>query len=468
MDKIVGKLKRKSTITGNDFNYSIHPERKQSFDYPQIILNAKTTQRQNHQINFIEPVPRRRPNRFHTSGLQVSIEPEKIITIHRSSQKKDALHIPIEFSVSVMNSPVKVFTPKSHESYSNHSFNQEKALTPKIDLNLKIFEENKEISEISSSQEISVHEYQRRGPNRLSKTGSFMLGDDKSDASILNNSPDKGQFKDVTTTDMKSGQTLETDKIQELKPVGLSLMRSRITPSQTHADYLNFNQALKMFYLSNEVYIEAHLWIKSFFDYVCCCFLSNDELAPENLEVCEKVIIFAYNGFDSSNIFHSSLLVSVYNSLQKLIGESAEWIEVGFSSNDPHEKDLNHNIAPMGLMFILFLNEYIPNTLETMIKYCKELGIAFVPIAFDIAEIAIITLRKKKLNQIIHLTQKCLETLCFFFAGCLAEWFSLYKDLHTNIKKINEIIESKAFKEPTSFINLAKNLLIVQNFEAIN
>ena len=76
-------------------------------------------------------------------------------------------------------------------------------------------------------------------------------------------------------------------------------------------------------------------------------------------------------------------------------------------------------MAPFGLLLIIFLDKFIPIKLEEMVKYCLERDIPFISLAFDIAEIAIMILRKKKLNDLISQNQKCLEVLFFFYAGCL-------------------------------------------------
>jgi hypothetical protein len=211
-----------------------------------------------------------------------------------------------------------------------------------------------------------------------------------------------------------------------------------------------------------ESYTGVSLWIRSPSEYLCCCLIRKSDLSEDFQNLCEKLIIFAYSGFDSSNIFHASLLASVFNSLQNLQDGKSTWVEVGFSSNNPYEKDLAHNIAPLGLLLLMFLAEYIPSTLKNMMIYCVSLHISFVSLAFDVAEIAILTLRKKKLNDLMDKTQKCLEIVFFFFAGCLAEWFSLHKENPGSIRKVHQKLESQAFSDPNGFINLAKTLLSFQ------
>lgn len=476
MDKIICKLKRKSTITGNDFDYSIKGERKPSADYPQIILNPDVVKNieklNNPNVPIVPSLLKRRSNRFHSGAMSQPNENLKIVSFKSPTFKKDFIQIPIDFSLSLMNSPLKILSPKSQDSVNSLPLNLDKGQISKSKLEFHLNKEKKQIVELSSSQEISEVGYKRKGPNRLSRTISLSFEDDRSDFSISHSSPTKVSpkpyIKCASNTEFKSDQTQETDKNQEMKPIQLSQMRSKLTPSCTEIIYMDFDEALKRFYLSNEIYTEAHLWIKSFSDYFCCCLGTKNELSSEVLELCEKVIVFAYCGFESKNIYHTSLVVSVFHSLQELTEEKANWVDVGFSSNNPYDKDLTHNVATIGLLFIMFLYDYIPDTLHRMLKYCTEINLAFVPLAFDVAEIVILSLRKKKLNILLNQTQKCLEILCFFFAGCLAEWFSLHQELPSNIKKINEKLETQAFDDPTSFIYLAKNLLTVQNVEVFN
>jgi len=475
MDKIVCKLKRKSTIKGNDFDYSIKGERKQSTDYPQIILNPEV-------VNYIEKLSNpnipvapnsntRRSNRLNTAVVTHSTEKLKSVSFKSPTFKKDFFQIPINFSLSLLNSPQKILSPKSQESATSLPIHFDKIQISKSNMDFDMDNEENQIPELSSSQEISEVGYKRKGPTRLSRTISLSFEDDKSDFTISHDSPTKVSPKPYKTcasnTEIKSDQTQDTDKIPELKPVQLSQMRSKLTPSCTEISYMDFDEALKRFYLSKEIYTEAHLWIRGFSDYFCCCFGKKHELGSDVLELCEKVIVFAYCGFESKNIYHTSLLISVYHSLQELTEEKANWVDVGFSSNNPYDKDLTHNVATVGLLFIMFLYDYIPDTLHRMIKYCTEINLAFVPLAFDVSEIVILSLRKQKLNLLINQTQKCLETLCFFFAGCLAEWFSLHQEHPSNIRKIHEQLEAQAFDDPKSFIYLAKNLLTVQNVEEV-
>ena len=137
--------------------------------------------------------------------------------------------------------------------------------------------------------------------------------------------------------------------------------------------------------------------------------------------------------------------------------------DIGFSSPTPYDSDLKHDTAALGLLQILFIDRYLPNSLLEMIKYSLESNIAFILIAFDISEISITSLRRKTLNKLIGKTNKPLETVFFLYAGCLLYWFSIHKSHQQIPSVINALTEKMAYKQPGVLIDLAKENFYLQS-----
>ncbi|OMJ74053.1 hypothetical protein SteCoe_27106 [Stentor coeruleus] len=509
MEFLERKLKRTSTIKkGEPFLYAIK-RAQEEHKVPNLHINLNEIEKprlslkiekktsglilENHSvpISATGQISSRRSNRFNTLDISIKqITPPKLgpfndLTSPRSS--KNRVEIPLDFTSSLSSTSKR----GKEETFSSMVAKHE-AETPKFDACIGFPEEYKEISEMSSSKEISFPEptekkyyhekktsYNEK-PKRDVKTHSISCDLDKSEGSIIYNSPDRFsiQPKCSPLRSPKSIQlnavdfTLETEKIEA--PIGVLNPLSSIqsipdieadeensknirdgVSSKTEIYYMTFDEALSKFYSLPVVYIEANLWYKDCYYYLTCGLSHKTDLSVESQELCEKIIIFAYSGFVSSNIFHISLLTSVYNALQILKGYKGEWIDVGFSSNNPYDNDLTHDMAVFGLLLIMFLDKYIPVSLGEMISYCLSKDIAFIPLAFDVAEICIIALRKRKLNALINSSQKCLEVLFFFYAGCLAYWFNNHKTNSIKHGEINGIVEKLAFSDPKSLINLA-------------
>lgn len=468
MEHIARRLRRKSTLRGNDFDYTIkHEHGKVSPETPPILisqaeLSPKIQEININSANFINNSTRR-PNRYNTvEASNPTPHPQKKYSFNIPISSKDRFDLPIDFSNSLMNTPKSALSPKISDSLSSFSSKIDKVLTPKFDSCHRFFEENK-IAELSSSQEISMPDLKSMKKNKHSRTNSISFELESNVSSLICNQNERLSIhpflKVVSTTDAKSDPTLETDKQGEFNSIQSECFRLKLKPSQTEVVYMNFDDALRRFNSMIDSYTEASLWINGVSDYLCGCFIKKEELSEEFQNLCEKIIVFSYSGFDSGNIFHSSLLASVFNSLQSIQEGKSNWIDVGFSNNNPYDKDLNHNVAPVGLLFIMFLFDYVRSTLKSMLSYCAKMHLAFIPLAFDVAEIAVLTLRKRKLNSLMNQSDKCLEILFFFFAGCLAEWFSLHKELNGRVREVGHRLETQAFRDPAGFINLAKTLM---------
>ncbi|OMJ69265.1 hypothetical protein SteCoe_33052 [Stentor coeruleus] len=443
-------------------------------------------------------LPPRRKNRYNTidsskkhPNLQNLTKPGPFIDLHTPKSSKNCIEIPLDFTNSLSSSLKKgkddTFS-KVCEKYEGH------CQTPKFD---GVGESPKRfdgICEISASKEMSFHdeiiktnfhEKHRsdvcRGQLQCWHSSSYDM--DKSEGSIIYNSPDR-LTQQPKVLQIKSPKpqlpsvqdySLETEKvdspnnnnkvecydIQSIPERNDNIRHHTRDPTSngTEISLMTFDEALSKFNSLPAVYVEISLWYKDCYYYMTCGLSHKGDMNQESQELCEKVIIFAYSGFTACNVFHARLLVSVFNALQALKEGKGEWVDVGFSSNNPYENDLTHDIAAFGLILILFVDKYIHLFLQEMIEYCLSHDIAFIPLAFDIADIAILALRKRKLNPLINESQKCLEVVFFFYAGCLAQWFLYHKSFNSQHTEVNEIVEKIALSDPKSLINLATKYL---------
>ena len=259
----------------------------------------------------------------------------------------------------------------------------------------------------------------------------------------------------------KANDGSEAEKKVDWSPGKISL---KVRQSQTEIFVLGFDQALRVYEDKPVGYIEGSLWIETFWDR-CCCDRNRAQLPNDFQECCEKLFIFAYSHFNICDIFHASLVNSVYRKLEEILKKKDDFVGIGFSSDNPLLKDLKHNVANFGLLLMLFLIEYIPYTLGNMIKYCLNYRLAFIPIAFDIAEFAIFVMRRKKLHLLMVETQKCLETLFFFYAGCLSQWFILHEKYKYDLSKLTNQMKKQALDDPNKLIDLTKDLIKVETEE---
>ncbi|OMJ83089.1 hypothetical protein SteCoe_16071 [Stentor coeruleus] len=508
MDFLERKLKRTSTMKrGEPFLYAIKRVQEEhkvpisqinhnDLEKPRLSLKVENSYSgltsENHSVHILATgqMPARRANRYNTLDFSIKqITPPKSSLFIDLNSSKNHIEIPFDFTSSLSSTSKR----GKEETFSSLiAKNEAGGETPKFEACVGFPEEYKEISEMSSSKEISFPEptekryycekksFDNEKPKHNGHTHSISCDLDNSEESIIYNSPDRFSIQPKCTPlrSPKSAKlntmdfTLETEKIEAPISAINPLSSLQSIPdiedvedhsrnvrdgvsSRTEIYYMTFDEALSKFNSLPAVYIEANLWYKDCYYYLTCGFSHKTDLSIENQELCERVIIFAYSGFISSNIFHASLLISVHNALQILKGEKGEWVEVGFSSNNPYENDLTHDMAAFGLLLIMFLDKYIPFSLGEMISYCLSKDIAFIPLAFDIADICIIALRKRKLNTLINSSQKCLEVLFFFYAGCLAYWFNNHKTNSIKPGEINEIVEKQALSDPKSLINLA-------------
>ena len=228
---------------------------------------------------------------------------------------------------------------------------------------------------------------------------------------------------------------------------------------------LNFEEAVAEFHSFSYSSTEKNIWLKPWYSFFTSCCITENKLTEKNQEICEKFIIFAYSVYLKYDIYHKNLLATVSYLLRSRVENSEKWSDIGFSNNNPIANDLIHHTSVAGLLFIIFLDRYFPLTLTEILFYSLENDFAFVPLAFDIGEMVIISLRKHRLNQLILDSEKCLEIIFFIFAGCIGFWFSSHKDNPRSPSTIHAICEDTLNKNSYFFIALAKQLLKKQFIE---
>ena len=498
MENLTRRLNRSSTIKrDSSFHYTINRATAESKPITQntgrahlpgttkpikIDLNVSNLgQFQNPSPISTQTVNTRRSNRYNTmeiiAGPHEPTPNTPLKEIQSANYNKSYIDIPVDFNSS-MGRLRKRFSMHSDDKSLARALSQLDYNSPaKAEKKLNISDEYKNISELSSSQEISLPlEDILEERKQIHKKNSNSFEADHSDKSMNSNSPNRQTIQPRMPKKKRLesiDHTLETDKLpesppnmDEVPPVFLEFQeqssRVSVRPhflSKTEIKYMNFDEALSRFYNLPALYTQARLWYRPCWSFLCCCCRNNTELPQEPLELCEKVIVFAYMGFSHDNIYHLSLLTSVYNTLQAICEVKGAWTEVGFSSNTPYKDDLTHDTAAFGLLLFMFLDKFLPKALEEMVMYSLANEIPFISLAFDIAEITIVTLRKEILNDFIAASQKCLEVLCFFYAGCLIYWFHIHKSDIESHGKINQIVEKIAEKQPMMLINLAKDNL---------
>lgn len=484
MDFLSRRINRTLTFKRNEtFHYTIKkqsvviessPISKNPLIQPSKLILPQSPPPHNYSIKFPNI---RRKIRYNT----VEISKAANDSINKLSQKdlltpksdKKNIEIPIDFSSSIANLQVKN-KPKSRvDSLSN----EEKIPFSPPTEKKQNFEEHKEICEISSSQEFSFPEIAEKKAaemeaerlkkaKRLKKKNSISFEINPEEISVSYVLSDRCSIQPKVPrkfSESSMDHTLETDKVNEMNseesiPFDINSPMRTLNTSKTDAKFMDFDEALSKFYSLPVVKTKVSLWNKGFWEYIFCC-LHKPELPNDSLDLCEKVIIFAYTGFSVENLFHLSLLFSVYNTLQIISEVKGQWTEVGFSSNNPYQDDLIHDMAALGLMMFMFLDKFFPITLEEIVKYSLNNEIAFLLLAFDMTELAIFILRKGLLNELIAKSHKTLEVLFFFYAGCLMYWYEVHKAKARSHWEITKIVEKVARKDPKLLINLAKQNL---------
>jgi hypothetical protein len=456
MERLSEKFKKSQSFKSDDNGYFIFRQGEQRGRRHDRGKTAKIEISRNLMISdhFIPgssiQLKRKQKNRFFTV-----IESGKLEKQVRKGIENSGFNVPLDFSVSlkinskplVLDFPLKTcatddernlmigdFSLKSINEI-NETIKHQENKNPIKDKNKKTNRTSKKSSK-NSRKHTNLHENHEK-----SKQESF-----SKEQSILN-------LKIIDSDEEKSVNNPES-------PQRSPLLSNQKTFSQFH--FYSFSEALSKFNSLPTELVQANLWLSTKLEKICHCFSKPVKLTNDFQDLCEKFIIFAYSGFDSNNSFHSDLASTVFKKMEKINDEETGLILSGFSSEDPFEKDLNHDMASVGLLFLLFLCDSIHVTLSKMVKYCVSLDIAFVGIAFDVAHLVVLALRKKVLNRVMVKAQKCLETLFFFYTGCLSQWFVLHKEMMGDIRRTFEQLEKQVMKYPIELIELAWTVIQAQ------
>ncbi|OMJ67339.1 hypothetical protein SteCoe_35513 [Stentor coeruleus] len=262
---------------------------------------------------------------------------------------------------------------------------------------------------------------------------------------------------DLSTDSYDLTEIVSNKDADELRATSQSLRYSILIRHNVKS--ISFEEALVDFYKKNFAFTGKILWIKTWYSRILSLCCKEEVLSDEVMEICEKFIVFSYMGFDGEDLFHKNLLETVYNLLSYHCEGKTLWSEIGFSSNDPLNDDLQHQCAASGLFLILFFDKYFPITLSEILEYTRKCEMAFVLLAFDLAEIVVTMLRKEHLNFMMINTGKCLEILFFLFAGCLICWCTQHLENPRLPSVLNLLLEKSINKNPHFLINLAKEEL---------
>ncbi|OMJ67449.1 hypothetical protein SteCoe_35388 [Stentor coeruleus] len=316
------------------------------------------------------------------------------------------------------------------------------------------FKENSiEISAIAEENSLSEQQFDYELSPILRKSPELSLSSISQCPDIIRNISIDGIFLEPVSAVSLPQTTRNREESQE-KVVFRNSLPLKLTENSENIFFMSFEEAYSTFKTLKLEFFNEGIWIKSWKEKFCC--IKAEDLDEASLEICEKLVIFAYEGFIPGNFFHERLLSSIFDRLSMYCSTKSTWTDLGFSKNNPYESDLKHDVASLGLLQLLFFERYLTESFSEIYNYCLENSMAFVLIAFDISEICITVLRKKLLNKILNQTPKAIETIFFMYAGCLVYWFNLYRSQEKMPGEINLLVEKLAVKHPDALINLAR------------
>lgn len=420
---------------------------------------------------FTSPSPKKRflPNKPNSEPRVPKIEiPLNILNIqnhnfYEPSPCRTEIQVGLKSSITMSSRSVSPISSRVHmakssfsriaEKYEDGKFFEANDFQPKSARSGIYFRENSfEINEICDENSCSEQEKEASLILPVMNEVTSESSSPKSAKTLIRNISFEDLPQDLSYISLPS-PCKQNSEISKAKRNGLS----EINPSFMS---ISFEEALGAFKTAKLEYSHNELWHTTWLDKLCC--RASNELPDESNEICEKLIIFAYAGYSENNLFHSRLLVSVYEILMNNSSKKGTWTEIGFSSSNPYENDLKHDMAALGLFQILFIDRYLPKSLEEALNYFLSINMSFILISFDISEICISVLRKKKLNSVISEANKALEVIFFLYAGSLLYWISLHKSHHQLPSQINLLVEKTAKKQPKTLISLARENFNIQ------
>ena len=178
-------------------------------------------------------------------------------------------------------------------------------------------------------------------------------------------------------------------------------------------------------------------------------------------------MLFAFTPVDLQNIFHKNLLISVYiliSGLQYLEFSDELLHQLSYISN--YEKDLEFKFSLLGLLNFLFLDSYFSESLEKVIFFSNQNNLSLLPIVFRLTKLIIKSLREKRLNNLIKLTNKCLELIFFTFAGVFLYFFSLLQ-MENNTEEVYKKVKKNSKNNLENILAIAKDTYNLINKSSI-
>jgi hypothetical protein len=343
------------------------------------------------------------------------------------------------------------------EKYENLQFKGFNNLTDHPELSARSganFKENSiEISAIAEENSLSEQRFDYELSPILRKSPELSLSSTSQCPDIIRNISTDGILSEPVSA-VSLPQTTRNHDEDQGKVIFRNSLPLKLTENSENIFFMTFEEAYFTFKTLKLEFYNEGIWVKSWKEKFCC--IKTEDLDEASLEICEKLVIFAYEGFIPGNFFHERLLSSIFDRLSIHSSTKSTWTDLGFSKNNPYESDLKHDVASLGLLQLLFFERYLTESFSEIYNYCLENSMAFVLIAFDISEICITVLRKKLLNKVLNQTSKVVETVFFMYAGCLVYWFNLYRSQERMPGEINLLVEKLAVKHPAALINLAR------------
>ncbi|OMJ74555.1 hypothetical protein SteCoe_26486 [Stentor coeruleus] len=265
--------------------------------------------------------------------------------------------------------------------------------------------------------------------------------------------------------DKISALALEKPSIN-LKPIRESLHKNLKFYTSCHI--IQFFEVLS--YLKNielSPCQQSSIWQISCLEKLFKCFYSRPQIDDNNIEICEKIIIFALTPLCFTDYLHKSLLVSV-NLLINQIGNPPNDLEDMFNNivQSQNEQIWESKKMPLlGLANILFLDSFFPEILNKLIGLCEVCDINILKIVFKLTRINVQLLRKRKLDDMIIRGKKCLELVFFMFAGMVVCFYSIFTS-ERDKKKVFRMILKKTKNNLPEILDIARNVYL--NYNAQN
>lgn len=212
----------------------------------------------------------------------------------------------------------------------------------------------------------------------------------------------------------------------------------------------------------NQLQLSSHkhgsMWKTSCFEKIFKCFYTYTEIDEHNIEICEKLISFAYTQFSFNDNLHKSLLVSVYARMKRIdrMPEDPEDLFTEIIHSNRENFHLDTKMPLLGLTNVLFLDSYFPELLEKLIGICEVCEVNALDVVFKVTKINVEFLRKRKFNGLINRGRRCLELIFFMFAGLTVYFYSIFQN-ESNTKKVCREIAKQSKDNLQEVLDVARD-----------